>query len=171
MRPMKTATSVLAVAGGFFLIATARVTLGQIQDCNNNDIEDACDIDCGGSGGPCDVPGCGGSQDCNANGVPDECDLVGGGVEVFATGMVTPEDIAPSQGSYPPGLFVPDPTTHALFKVSPDGSTVTTFTTGLPFSIGAVFAPDEFGGLGERLFVTNPSVAAPQLLPGVLERV
>ena len=148
MRLIKTATRVLAVAGGFFLIAAARVTLGQSQDCNNNDIEDACDIDCGGSGGPCDVPGCSRSQDCNANGVPDECDLVGSGVEIFATGMVVPEDIAPSQGSYPPGFFVPDAIADAVFNVSSDGGSVVTFTTGLSAPIGAVFAPDEFGGIG-----------------------
>ena len=47
------------------------------QDCNNNGIDDACDIDCGLPAGPCDVPGCGGSPDCNGNGVPDECDVVG----------------------------------------------------------------------------------------------
>ena len=44
-------------------------------DCNGNGIEDACDLDCGPSGGPCDVPGCGESEDCNVNGVPDECDI------------------------------------------------------------------------------------------------
>ena len=43
-------------------------------DCNNNGIEDSCDVDCGEPGGPCDVPGCGGSEDCNSNGIPDECE-------------------------------------------------------------------------------------------------
>ena len=43
-------------------------------DCNLNEIADECDIDCGVAGGPCDVPGCGGSLDCNLNGVPDECE-------------------------------------------------------------------------------------------------
>lgn len=45
-----------------------------VADCNNNGIFDPCDIDCGAPGGPCDVPGCGGSQDCNQNGIPDECE-------------------------------------------------------------------------------------------------
>ena len=51
-------------------------------DCNLNDIADGCDVDCGASGGPCDVPGCGGSADCNGNAVPDECesDCNGNGV-------------------------------------------------------------------------------------------
>ncbi|MHC4444910.1 MAG: hypothetical protein ACYTBZ_10350 [Planctomycetota bacterium] len=48
----------------------------QVPDCNGNGIADACDIDCGPSGGACDVPGCGASPDCNSNGVPDECDLL-----------------------------------------------------------------------------------------------
>lgn len=42
-----------------------------ISDCNDNDIPDQCDIDCGLEG--CDVPGCGESDDCDGNGVPDEC--------------------------------------------------------------------------------------------------
>jgi len=56
-------------------------------DCNTNGLPDPCDLDCGEPGGPCDLPGCGGSddydsdltpdecQDCNANGVADACDL------------------------------------------------------------------------------------------------
>jgi thiosulfate dehydrogenase len=43
-------------------------------DCNNNDIPDECDLDCGTNGGPCDVPGCGESEDCDGNGIPDECE-------------------------------------------------------------------------------------------------
>jgi len=44
-------------------------------DCNNNGIPDECDLDCGESGGPCDVAGCGQSNNCNDNGIPDECDI------------------------------------------------------------------------------------------------
>lgn len=44
------------------------------QDCNTNGIPDECDIDCGTSGGPCDLPDCGQSQDCQPNGTPDECE-------------------------------------------------------------------------------------------------
>jgi len=47
-------------------------------DCNSNGIDDACDLECGTSGGPCDIPGCGLGIDCNTNAVPDECDLSGG---------------------------------------------------------------------------------------------
>jgi hypothetical protein len=43
-------------------------------DCNSNGISDACDLDCGEPGGPCDVPGCGQSLDCDSNDVPDECE-------------------------------------------------------------------------------------------------
>ncbi len=38
---------------------------GEIVDCNNNGIDDACDIASGFS------------QDCNGNGIPDECDVLG----------------------------------------------------------------------------------------------
>ncbi len=47
-------------------------------DCNDNDILDACDIDCGTPGGQCDVAGCGESEDCNDNNIPDECDISDG---------------------------------------------------------------------------------------------
>lgn len=56
------------------------------QDCNNNGIDDPCEVDCGTLAGPCDIPGCGTSQDCNGNGVPDECDLAGS-----LLNQVTPE--------------------------------------------------------------------------------
>lgn len=43
---------------------------GVCKDCNENGIDDACDIDCGVPG--CISP-CGGSTDCNSDGTPDEC--------------------------------------------------------------------------------------------------
>ncbi|MCP4246031.1 MAG: S8 family serine peptidase [bacterium] len=43
-------------------------------DCNFNAVLDECDVDCGTSGGPCDVAGCGGSADCNSDGIPDDCE-------------------------------------------------------------------------------------------------
>ncbi|HUN81778.1 MAG TPA: hypothetical protein VMV81_09750, partial [Phycisphaerae bacterium] len=47
-------------------------------DCNNNGIPDDCDISCGATGGPCDIPGCGTKSDCNNNGLPDDCDVSAG---------------------------------------------------------------------------------------------
>lgn len=47
----------------------------ECEDCNTNGLPDECDVDCGGYGAPCYVPGCGESADCNENGVPDECDI------------------------------------------------------------------------------------------------
>ena len=44
-------------------------------DCNNNAIEDACDLDCGAPAGPCDLPGCGLESDCDGDLVPDSCEL------------------------------------------------------------------------------------------------
>lgn len=46
-------------------------------DCDANGIDDACDLDCGAPGGPCDVPGCGLAADCDGNAVPDACQLAG----------------------------------------------------------------------------------------------
>lgn len=47
-------------------------------DCDGNGIHDACDLDCGPTGGECDVAGCGGASDCNGNQVPDACDVADG---------------------------------------------------------------------------------------------
>ncbi len=44
------------------------------RDCNDNGIDDDCDVACGEVGSRCDVPGCGESSDCNGNFVPDECE-------------------------------------------------------------------------------------------------
>ncbi len=44
------------------------------RDCNNNGIEDDCDIACGAPGTRCDVPGCGTIGDCNNNVIPDVCE-------------------------------------------------------------------------------------------------
>jgi hypothetical protein len=44
-------------------------------DCNGSGMPDECDVNCGGAGGPCDLPGCGQSADCNGNLRPDSCDI------------------------------------------------------------------------------------------------
>jgi hypothetical protein len=49
------------------------------DDCNDNGIEDICDLDCAALDGACQVPGCGMFSDCNGNLVPDICDLSGTG--------------------------------------------------------------------------------------------
>ncbi|MCK4660652.1 MAG: hypothetical protein KAV82_14110, partial [Phycisphaerae bacterium] len=58
-------------------------------DCNENNVMDECDIDCGEPGGPCDVEGCGESEDCDGNGVPDECQP-----DCNGNGIADPCDIA-----------------------------------------------------------------------------
>ena len=81
--------------------SVAEITVGYptIEDCNNNGIDDACDIangtsaDDNGNGMPdeCEFPDCNGngidddqdiadgtSDDCNMNGVPDECEMADG---------------------------------------------------------------------------------------------
>ena len=62
------------------LLASSAAALAALRaDCNDNDIADACDLDCGTP--DCDPP-CGDSLDCNSNGIPDECerDCDGSGV-------------------------------------------------------------------------------------------
>ncbi|NOX60284.1 MAG: hypothetical protein GXP29_15690 [Planctomycetes bacterium] len=54
------------------ITATLRVPMGTPPDCNNNSIDDPCDVSCALPG--CSVPGCGTSSDCNGNLVPDECE-------------------------------------------------------------------------------------------------
>ena len=44
-------------------------------DCNSNGLPDGCDLDCGTSGGPCYLEGCGQSADTNSNDVPDDCEV------------------------------------------------------------------------------------------------
>ena len=68
----------LTGATGFLALSpTADQSARDTSDCNHNGIDDACDIDCGPPGGPCDLLGCGQSADCNGNVVPDECDTDG----------------------------------------------------------------------------------------------
>ncbi len=69
------------------------VLLHLFPDCNGNGILDACDIDCGPAGGPCDVPGCGQSADCNGNRLPDECEAITPG-DFDADGQVDLDDFA-----------------------------------------------------------------------------
>jgi hypothetical protein len=55
-------------------LAGPQTSLVFADDCNNNGIEDVCELDCGDPGGPCDVAGCGTTPDCNDNNIPDNCD-------------------------------------------------------------------------------------------------
>ncbi len=45
------------------------------DDCNGNDLADACEIDCNAFDGDCNVSGCGVAFDCNNNIFPDQCDI------------------------------------------------------------------------------------------------
>ncbi|NOT02017.1 MAG: hypothetical protein HOP29_15490 [Phycisphaerales bacterium] len=55
---------------------------GGSLDCNANGVPDECEPDCNGSGAPddCDVASAS-SPDCNGNNIPDECDVNGQGSE------------------------------------------------------------------------------------------
>ncbi len=66
-----------ATVGTFKIVGSVLApTLGPgpagFLDCNDNSIEDRCDLDCDAPG--CSVPGCGTKANCNANGVPDDCE-------------------------------------------------------------------------------------------------
>ncbi|MFH1109856.1 MAG: hypothetical protein V1790_11775 [Planctomycetota bacterium] len=66
-------TTVFQVFAGILLFGPAP-TKAQ-SNCNANGIPDACDLSCGQTGGPCDVPGCGTAADCHDDGVQDVCEL------------------------------------------------------------------------------------------------
>ncbi len=124
------------------------------SDCNGNGRADECDIACGVAGGFCDVSGCGNSFDCNGNGIPDDCELVAGSsLDFFSSGFAIPEDILQTKEPYAPGFVVPDAGHGQVFLVAQSGTDVQVLASGLAAPIGATFAPDEFGGVGNRLFV------------------
>lgn len=56
------------------VLATTVVPEGAPPDCNNNGIDDPCDISCTALNGACNVPGCGQVPDCAGDGVPDDCE-------------------------------------------------------------------------------------------------
>jgi hypothetical protein len=62
------------VDGGGNTVVSNSVLKFWDDDCNQNDVADTCDLDCGGFGGLCGSAGsCGTSSDANGDGVPDEC--------------------------------------------------------------------------------------------------
>ncbi len=169
---MKSANRVVLVLAGVVCMSTALGRTVYAQDCNQNEIADDCDLDCGFFGGPCDVSGCGESMDCNASRVPDECELAENDCNanttpdecdgapsnlgiVFATGMAAPQDIVPTSGDYPPGYFVVDVTADVVWHMSPLGGTVTSFSAALHFPIGAAFTGPEFACRSETLLVAD----------------
>ena len=90
-------------------IDAVTITADCFPDCDGNGIDDSCDIDCGAPGGPCDVPGCGGSEDCNTNGVPDECDISSGISQDCNTNGIPDEcDIASGYSEDGDGNGIPD---------------------------------------------------------------
>ncbi len=71
--PQSTSATVgLFKTGGTVPATTLGPSASGFSDCNNNTIEDRCDLNCGAAG--CSVPGCGTKTDCNANAVPDDCE-------------------------------------------------------------------------------------------------
>ncbi len=71
----------------------------QPADCNSNGVPDTCDIDCGPSGGPCDVDSCGLIEDCQTNGIPDDCDIAYG-ISLDANGNGIPDECERLPGDY-----------------------------------------------------------------------
>lgn len=105
----------IVVVGALIAIPSA----GRVgaTDCNNNGIEDACDISCGPDGDPCQVPGCGMRPDCNGNGIPDECDFDQGPSVFFddvPTSTIDPSKWSVNVGAATIGFFVSPPLSLAL---------------------------------------------------------
>ena len=67
------------VSRAFTAVNWEEVAGGLCLDCNDNELPDQCELDCGHDGGPCDLAGCGQSVDCNENSIPDDCDTIGNG--------------------------------------------------------------------------------------------
>ncbi len=140
--------------------ATIRATCIVCQpDCNGNDIVDACDIDCGIPGGPCDVPGCGMSIDCDSNGIPDDCQLVGN--DCNADGI--PDDACQLAGN--------DCNTNGTPDECDLITVVTTIFNDIPFSdldgvtqdavTGDFIVVDQFANGGTLFRVTAAGVVTP----------
>lgn len=141
-------------------------------DCNQNGVEDICEVDCGPTGGACDVPGCGASADCNGNLRPDQCDRRQDLLTTRLSSNIGAFDLVASQAPYPEGFLY---AAWGLMHVSPDGQvsvlndetsiTALTFASeeflgettliGVEFSSGEVFRFD-FQGEG-TLFAHLPS--------------
>lgn len=98
------------------------------------------------------------ASDCNYNGVLDvnESGSSGSGVVYAVVGI--PEDIiqSPFFSDYPLGFLVTDAETSSVVHVAPHGGRMTVFATGFSQPMGMIMAPDEFGGVGDRLFVADP---------------
>ena len=108
----------LAVAnGGRFPTydGSVSILLNQSGDCNDNGLPDECDLDCGPSGGPCDLVGCGQSEDCNTNGVPDECEA-----DADRDGLIDDCDACP--GSDLSDTIVIDGCNAEVANLMPDGN-------------------------------------------------
>lgn len=71
----KMSNQILTGMKAVLLLSLISVSQLRAQDCNNNGVNDGCDISCGSPGGPCDVAGCGTKLDCNHDGIPDDCQL------------------------------------------------------------------------------------------------
>ncbi|MFQ5424886.1 MAG: hypothetical protein ACE5F9_13025 [Phycisphaerae bacterium] len=140
------------------------------QDCNNNGIPDACDIDCGVPGGPCDVPGCSGSNDCNANGIPDECDAAASASSIAGTnrdfylelnaitGAATAVSSVGLRGFLQVEGLAFDPITNTLFGTDTGINQLLTIdpVTGAGTTVGPLgFGGGGVGGVQGLAFVSN----------------
>jgi len=67
------ATIGLFKSGGSIEVPTLVPQAVGVTDCNNNGIDDACDLNCTLAG--CNVTGCGESVDCDGTGLPDDCEI------------------------------------------------------------------------------------------------
>jgi hypothetical protein len=106
---------VALIAGALLVLMSAHPA--GATDCNNNGIEDACEISCGPGGDPCQVPGCGTSPDCNGNGVPDQCDFSQGPAVFFdnvPNSTIDPSKWSVNVGANTAGFFLSPPFSLAL---------------------------------------------------------
>lgn len=86
--PPLNVTNVLVAAGD---VERHDFSLGLLNDCNGNGIEDVCDVSCDAPG--CGSPACALVADCNDNGVPDTCEP---GLDADGDRVLDPCDNCPS---------------------------------------------------------------------------
>jgi len=100
------ATIGLYKTGGLISVPTLVPQAVGATDCNNNGINDACDLNCALAG--CNVTGCGESVDCDGTGVPDECEIDCNGNGVADSCDITSETSADCTGNLIPDECEPD---------------------------------------------------------------
>jgi len=135
------ATIGLYKTGGLISVPTLVPQAVGATDCNNNGINDACDLNCALAG--CNVTGCGESVDCDGTGVPDECEIDCNGNGVADSCDIASETSADCTGNLIPDECEPDCNNNGVADFCDIVAQVSSDTNsnGIPDEC-EIFAPD-----------------------------